>query len=169
MALAGEELLREAAGLLKFPLRFDPKTRRAIILDKTENRQYHIELPTKSPFLYIYAVLRKLGPDRENTAFLRALLELNLFGLQTNTTTLGLDGEADSLVVHLAYPLEFLTPQLLVNVIGNFVATVRKVHEKIENLAITTNQELRHRKTHFSAADALGKGKSKEEIRIIRI
>ncbi|MDR0679078.1 MAG: CesT family type III secretion system chaperone [Puniceicoccales bacterium] len=167
--MGGKELLQEAARLMRLPVRLDAEMNRLTILDKAENRQLHIELPARSQLLYIYAVLRKLGPERDNPAFLRALLELNLFGLQTNTTALSLDNETDALLVHLYCPLEFLTPQLLVNTIGNFVATARKLREKVENLLIATNQELRRSKSHFSAADALNRNKIKENIRIIRI
>ncbi|MDR0340541.1 MAG: CesT family type III secretion system chaperone [Puniceicoccales bacterium] len=169
MPLAGEELLQETAKLLRLPMRFDAKVNRLTIRDKVESRQFHIELPAKSQLLYLYAALRKLGPERDNPTFLRALMELNLFGLQTSTATLSLDGATDALLVHLSYPVEFLTPQLLVNIIGNFVAAARKLRGKVENLVIVTNQELRRSKSHFSVADALDKDKIKENVRIIRI
>jgi hypothetical protein len=169
VGLDGEHLITEAGEIMGIPLTFDEKTRRAIIIDKSMGHEYLIELPANGSMLYIYTVLAKLGAERENAPFLRSLLELNLFGLQTSAATIGVDGRAATVVMHIAFPAELLAPQLLVNLLRNFIASAKKTRDKIGNLLITTNRELRRQNTRFSAVDAMSKGKPKSDMRIIRI
>jgi hypothetical protein len=169
VGLDGENLIAEAGELMGLAFNFDEKTRRAIVIDKSTNMEYLIELPGNGSMLYVYTVLFKLATEKDNGPFLYSLLELNLFGLQTNAATIGVDGKASTVVMHISFPVEFLTPQLLVNLLSNFIVSSKKMREKIENLLITTNRELRHRHVHFSAADSMGKERPKDRMRIIRI
>jgi hypothetical protein len=169
MALDGEHLLREVGERMHISLRLDPKTRRCVLHDRANGQEYLLELPLKNPYIYLYTVLRNLGEERQNAQFLCALLGLNLFGLQTDGCTVSIDGPGRSIIQHLSFPIEFLTPQLLVNLLTNFIATARKLRGKIENLLVTSDKEIRRRLTHYSPAEAMDKKRPGDAMRIIRI
>jgi hypothetical protein len=164
-----EFLLREVGATLQLPLKLDPKTRRCVIQDKSSKQEYLLEMPLKNPFIYIYSILKQLTPEHSDESFLQALLELNLFGLQTDSCTISVDRSSRNILLHLTFPMEFLTPQLLVNLLTNFIATTRKLQAKIENLEIVTNKELRKQKTYYSAADSMDEKNPKHSMRVIRI
>jgi hypothetical protein len=71
--------------------------------------------------------------------------------------------------MHLAFPIEFLSPPLLINLITNFIVTTRKMSGKIETLLLTADQALRRKRTTFSAAEVMDKKKPDSSIRILRI
>jgi hypothetical protein len=153
---------------MRIPLKLDPTTHRCIIRDRTNMQDYFVELPEKNPHLYIYGVLRKLDQERDNAAFFRGLLELNLFGLQTDGCTISVDPAGQNLLLHITSPLEFLTPQLTINLLTNFIGTLRRVAAQVENLVVI---HARERKEPRATGESPGKNKANDNtrMRVMRI
>ncbi|MDR2576991.1 MAG: CesT family type III secretion system chaperone [Puniceicoccales bacterium] len=172
MGLDAENLVFAAAELMRISLKLNTKTRRCILQDREDKKEYIFEFPEKSPYVYFYTILRPLGKEAENAAYLRALLELNMFGLQTDGGTISGDRANGNLVLHSNLPLDYMTPQLFVNTLTNFIVTAKKLRGKLENLQMqswNTQQSPSSPKANFSAAASMEKNQPANKMRVIRI
>ncbi|MDR3316802.1 MAG: CesT family type III secretion system chaperone [Puniceicoccales bacterium] len=168
MAMDGEHLLREVGERMRIPLKLDPKTCRCVVKNRTSREEYLIEFPPKNPFLYIYTVLRPLD-NEDDGPFLRKLLTLNLFGLQTDGCTIGVDDGSRNIILHLAFPIEFVSVQIFVNLLTNFIETAKKMRAGLDDIRVIATRELKKKQTHYSPAECMDKEKPKNNMRIIRI
>jgi hypothetical protein len=170
MGLDSEHLLHEVSNLMHLPLKLDQKTHRSVLRDRSSQHDYLIEFPPKNPFIYFYTVIWSTGNgELENADFLRSILGLNLFGLQIDSCTIGIDHAGKNFIMHMHFPLEFITPQLFVNLLKNFISTARKVRMKIEDISVATTREIRRKLTHYSVAENINKKKPGDSMRVIRI
>ncbi|MDR2029932.1 MAG: CesT family type III secretion system chaperone [Puniceicoccales bacterium] len=167
--LASETLIQELGKILGMPLELDKKTRRCVLRDKASKKEYFIELPQHAPYLYLYCVLLKASVEQQSEHFYRALLEMNLFGLKTDMGVLSIDPISRSILLHLSFPTEFLTPQLLCNLLTNFLAMALKVAAAVEDQLLISNKDARKRQSHYSAADGMDRDDPKRSMRVIRI
>jgi hypothetical protein len=137
--------------------------------DKNDKHEYVIEFPEKNPLTYFYTVIRPLGVDSSNGAFLLSLLEMNLFGLQTDAATISIDKKNNNLLLHITFPVENLTPQLFINILTNFIATARKLRAKLDDLHVRTETQVQKKSERISAAEAISDHKPAEKMRVLRI
>ncbi|MDR3117243.1 MAG: CesT family type III secretion system chaperone [Puniceicoccales bacterium] len=167
--LDNEALLKEVGSLLRMPLKLDPKTCRCTLRDKASKQEYFIELPRHSSYLYLYSVLLRASPEQDSANFYRSLLEMNLFGLKTDTGSLSIDPASRSILLHLSFPMEFLTPQLMVNLLTNFTATAKKLGVAVEDQLLISNKDAQKRRVHYSPAEGMDKKNPGSSMRVIRI
>ena len=167
--LERETLLKEVGSILGMPLKLDPKTNRCVLRDRASKQEYFIELPHHSPYLYLYCVLLRASPEQDSANFYRSLLEMNLFGLKTDTGSLSIDPSSRSILLHLSFPMEFLSPQLMVNLLTNFTTTAKKLNVAVEYQLLICNKDARKRRTYYSPAEGMDKKNPGSTMRVISI
>ncbi|MDR1437875.1 MAG: CesT family type III secretion system chaperone [Puniceicoccales bacterium] len=158
-------LLTAAGKLLNLPIKLDSETHRCILVDKNSRQEVFIEAPEGDDLLYIYAQLGKVPHDVQMDKFLKSVLELNLFGIQTNGFTISVEPQQDQLMLHFIFPQDILTPQLLVNLLKNFIASIKQMAAKIDDLTTIGRRRAAVAKAQYSPGE---NAKPKQAMRVIR-
>ncbi|MDR0727688.1 MAG: CesT family type III secretion system chaperone [Puniceicoccales bacterium] len=161
-----DTLMAGVSRRMNLPLKLDPETRRCVLQDKESHLEILIEFPQRNTALFIYSPLMQLPKEIDQAKFLESLLELNLFGLQTNGTTIGFDRKHGHIVLHHSVPLEFVDEQIFVNVLTNFIATARKISSRISDLQLVNQKRAKIANTHYTPAE---NAKPRQSMRIVRI
>jgi hypothetical protein len=102
--------------------------------------EYIIELSHSGELLYIYSPVGDLPVENKSDA-LEYLLKLNLYGIETNQCSLGLDAKTNKLVLSYSIPVEILNTSLLSNILYNFFSAVPKISKKIESFVQSAPQQ----------------------------
>jgi hypothetical protein len=160
-----DALLSATGGLLKLPLKLDPKTNRCVLVDKTSRQEVFIESPHGDELLYLYAPLGPVPKDVQMDRFFKSLLEFNLFGIQTNGFTIGVEPKQEQIMMHFLFSMDVLTPQLLSNLLRNFIASVKQMRAKVEDITTLGRKQAAIAKTRYSPGENT---KPKQSMRVIR-
>jgi hypothetical protein len=160
-------LLAAAGKLMKLPLRLDPKTHRCVLVDRSTKQEIFIEFPASNRMSYIYAPLMDVPSDAATQGdFLQSVLQLNLFGLETNGFVVSIEPKQKRFMLHHSFPMELLTESLLVNLLKNFIGSVRQICAKIEDRMSINRKRVAVANTHYSLGE---NAKPKQTMRVIRI
>jgi hypothetical protein len=158
-------LLAGAGRRMKLPLKLDPETRRCVLQDKESHLEILIEFPQRNASMFLYSPIMQLPKEIEQEKFLESVLELNLFGLQTNGATLGFDRKHGHIMLHHSLSLEFVNEQIFVNMLTNFIATARKILVRVGDLQLVNQKRAKIANTHYSPSE---NAKPRQAMRVIR-
>jgi hypothetical protein len=111
--------------------------------------EYVIELSSSGELLYIYSPVGDV-PSVNKPDALEYFLKLNLYGLETNQCSLGLDAKTNKMVLFYTIPSEVLNANLLANILCNFFSTVQKISKKIEDFTQSSPQQLSGQPDNFT-------------------
>lgn len=139
-----DNLIKETGKLLGIELKLDGQ-RRCAVKEKISKKEYILEVPEKNGQIYIYSRVGTIPDSVNYKRYFLGLLEMNLFGIQTRNSTIGIDSMTRQIILHASFPLDLMTPKLIGNLIKNFIKTLEKVGEKVRDLqqkCIATGDEM---------------------------
>ncbi|MDR0351281.1 MAG: type III secretion system chaperone [Puniceicoccales bacterium] len=121
-----------------------------VIKQEQSDFEYIIELSKTGDILYMYSPVGDLPTINKSDA-MEYLLKLNLYGLETNQCSLGLDAKTNKIVLFYTIPSEVLNATLISNILCNFFTTVQKVSKKIEGFSQSIPQQSPEESDKFSS------------------
>jgi hypothetical protein len=95
-----------------------------------------LELPDKSTQLYLYSSVMPV-PGAGKLELYEKLLKLNVYCLDTRGATLALDPHDSQILLCYQYPLDALEEVVLVNLLTNFVDTLKTLREQLTSYSQT--------------------------------
>lgn len=124
-----QSLLAEVATRLETELPLEEDG--SCVVEYAEGRTLVIEFDVDSEAVLVYAPAFAVPADNRE-AFFERVLELNLLGQSTGGCTLGLDPDAELIVLSAAESLQGLDADGCVNLLGGFVETLSNLQAMLE-------------------------------------
>lgn len=109
-------------------------------LEASDGAMMIIELPPNGAIMHLHSPILPV-PTPAPAAFFSRLLGLNRFGLETRGAAFALDESGNQVILCYSRPVEGLEYSVFVNLLGNFLETVRHWRTTLSQESIPASPE----------------------------
>lgn len=102
--------------------------------------QVYLELPDKSPSVYLHAPIIEV-PVESRLEFYEHALKLNAYGLLTRGAILAIDPKKPQILLCYLIPAQNLEETLFTNTMHNFIEILQKTHEQFQSVFLTKQRQ----------------------------